>query len=171
MPYLKLTQRAAARPTPLRAQLILIAFVVALVTLVLFGLTLPVVIKWLGVSSPDAEAHEREVHALVEEILKANAERLLADLRRRDGKPVRPRPDRGDDRQPRPLGAQLRAAGRGRSVERGGRAALYRIMLDAEQAALHDARSVGAYPASVLEWAQIAIDSDVARMTQRGRRG
>ena len=158
---------------PLRAQLILIAFVVALVTLVLYGLTLPVVIRWLGVSGPDAEAHEREVHALVEEILKASAERLRSpDLRRRDGKPFdRAQIEAMITNRARLAHSYGQPAEGDPSSEIAQRAALYRIMLDAEQAALVDARSVGAYPATVLEWAQIAIGSDVARMTQRGRRG
>ena len=54
--------------TPYRPQLILIAFTVAIVTLVLQGSTLPFVIRWSGIRRADPAADRAEFAALVDEL-------------------------------------------------------------------------------------------------------
>lgn len=54
--------------TPYRAQLILIAFTVAVVTLVLQGTTLPLLIRLLGVEGVNAQADRKQVAQLLSEI-------------------------------------------------------------------------------------------------------
>src|SRR5690606_13339117 len=54
--------------TPYRAQLILIAFTVAMVTLVLQGTTLPWLIRILGIRGVNVQADRKKVAMLVEEI-------------------------------------------------------------------------------------------------------
>lgn len=53
---------------PYRPQLVLIAFTVAVVTLLLQGGTLPALIRWLGITGVDENADRRQLAALLEEL-------------------------------------------------------------------------------------------------------
>ena len=158
---------------PLRAQLILIAFTVAAVTLVGYGTTLPLVIRTLRVSGTDENAAMTELNALVDEVIAAGATRLRSPtLTRADGEPF------DTDVIDEILGNRARLANNYREIQTdpvGGRAAqsaaLYRLMLEAEQAALTDARASGAYSAETLEIAQSVVDTDQARSAQDGTLG
>src|SRR5699024_6135313 len=74
---------------PYRSQLILLAFVVALVTLVGQGGTLPLLIRLLGIRGTDEEKAQRELTLLLDELQETAVAQVLdnPDLRRRDGKP------------------------------------------------------------------------------------
>src|SRR5690606_32938237 len=82
---------AAAQSLPVdfphRSQLVLIAFVVALVTLVVQGGTLPLLIRVLGIRGTDEEAARRELSLLIAELQEAAIGQVLdnPELRRRDG--------------------------------------------------------------------------------------
>lgn len=54
------------------------------------------------------------------------------------------------------------------SEENRQRAALFRLMLEAEQAAILDMRASGAYSSEALEYAQRVVDTDLARSAQQG---
>ncbi|MFT3877177.1 MAG: sodium:proton antiporter [Propioniciclava sp.] len=152
---------------PYRSQLILVAFTVAVVTLLVQGGTLPAVIRMLGVRGSDAQEAHREFTRLVAEL--GDAARALLDnpgLRRSDGKPfdaaivdeVRRRslaaaPPSGDHEEW--TGALPR-------LEQ--RRELQRMVLDAEQAALLDARASGIYHSHAIIAAQHAIDNNFAML-------
>lgn len=165
---------AAAQSLPLdvpfRAELILIAFTVALVTLVLHGATLPTVIRLVGVTGPDEAARKQEIQSLIDEIVAAGAARLSSDsLRRADGQPFDPELvtemtlSRADVTKE---FWDLRVAAP--SAAMGQRLALFDEMMRAEQAALIAARTAGRYSSEALTLAQMVLDSEQARTIQHG---
>jgi len=165
-----------SRDTPYSYQLILIAFVVALVTLLLQGGTLPLVILLLRVQGSDAVADRRELATLLEELSEAgvaaleNPEIPLAkgqDVD--DGVLERVRKD-----------TLLRVEAEWERVEFDDSAeetvgphrqyrALRAVVLEAEREALLEARSRGNYPSRVLTKAQAMLDFDESRMALRER--
>jgi NhaP-type Na+/H+ or K+/H+ antiporter len=159
---------AQSLPTglPHRAELIFVAFIVAIVTLVVQGGTLPALIKLLRIKGTDEDHDRRELAGLTAEI-NAAAVSLLdnPDLRRENGDP---------------FDESLLEATRERSLatadiidkalnERGPdsplrqRRELLRLLADAQQNALLDARAAGTYSSHTLERAQRMIDSQAAR--------
>lgn len=162
---------------PYRAELILIAFTVALVTLLAQGGTLPLMIRFLGVSGTDAAADRRELAGLLEELSEAGIAALekpeipLADGQKLDEKVVdRVRQD-----------TLLRVEAEWERVERDEQneetvgphqqyRALRSAVLDAERAALLEARSRGNYSSRILSRAQMMLDFDESRMAQREER-
>ncbi|PWD50115.1 peptidase [Serinibacter arcticus] len=155
---------------PLRPQLVLIAFTVALLTLVGYGTTLPLLIRRLGVRGPDADATTAELTELMATIVQAGADRLASpELVRADGSAFEPRilADLAANR--RRLSDQLAANMAAQAVEQVTPSQeAYRIMLEAEQAALLDARASGSYSSHVLERAQTVLDADLARAAGGG---
>lgn len=159
---------------PYRAELILIAFTVALVTLLGQGGTLPLIIRLLKVSGSDAAADRRELAGLLEEISEAG----LAALENPDVD-LGPGEEVDEDviervRQD----TMLRVEAEWERVEihedeqrKTGPHQQYRalraLVLDAERAALLEARSRGNYPSRVLSRAQVMLDFDESRMAQR----
>ncbi len=159
---------------PYRAELILIAFTVALVTLLAQGGTLPLMIRLLRVSGTDAAADRRELAGLLEELSEAgiaaleNPEIPLADGQKLDDQVVdRVRQD-----------TLLRVEAEWERVEREEQEeetvgphqqyrALRAAVLDAERAALLEARSRGNYSSRILSRAQTMLDFDESRMAQR----
>ena len=159
---------------PYRAELILIAFTVALVTLLGQGGTLPLVIRLLKVSGSDAVADRRELAGLLEEISEAGLAALEdpeIDLRRGEDvdKEVveRVRQDtmlrvEAEWERVEMQEDEQRTAGPHQQYR-----ALRALVLDAERAALLEARSRGNYPSRVLSRAQVMLDFDESRMAQR----
>ncbi|MEO7017157.1 MAG: cation:proton antiporter [Leifsonia sp.] len=162
------------RTTPYSYQLILIAFVVALVTLLVQGGTLPLVIRLLKVQGSDAIADRRELATLLEELSEAGVAALekpqipLADGQQVDEVVVeRVRKDtllrveaewervEFDDSAEETVGPHLQYR------------ALRSLVLDAERAALLEARGRGDYPSRILTKAQSMLDFDESRMAQR----
>jgi CPA1 family monovalent cation:H+ antiporter len=155
---------------PYRPQLILIAFTVAIVTLVVQGGTLPALIKLLKIRGSDVEADKQEMVQLIEQIVEAGRARLTSpELVQANGEPYDPEiistlverraavstnlinsftmdPDSPFQQQ----------------VE------LMRLMLDSEQSELLDARASGTYSSHALERAQIVIDTEIARTSSGG---
>ncbi|GAB3668797.1 sodium:proton antiporter [Actinocorallia lasiicapitis] len=150
--------------TPYRPQLLLIAFVVALTTLLLQGLTLPRVIGALKVPGDDAAA-DRESYLDLMSDLSARASDVLDDpgLKTADGAPYDPaivarvRAETTDRRTPPkdslPDGVDPREQYRELMV----------TALAAEQEELLEVRSAGGYNSRVLTHAQQVLDTDLAR--------
>lgn len=158
---------------PFRSQLILIAFTVAITTLILYGTTLPVVIRLTGVSGPDAESRRAEMLELTGRIIEAGAARLDSpELVRPNGLPY----DSALIEETKAGRARVAATISNQWApdpddEFTQRSALYRILLEAEQAALLDARGAGDYSSAALERTQMVIDADLARSSQGGTLG
>lgn len=161
------------RSTPYYEQLVLIAFTVAIVTLLLQGGTLPFVIRWTGIRGTDRVADRRELATLLDEMQEAGLA-MLDDpgLRLPDGAPLDPgvvdrvrhdtslaaavaweRAEHLDDDDGRPAPHQQYRA-------------LRRDVLQAERDVLLDARSRGAYPSRILQRAQTMLDLEEARLEQ-----
>jgi CPA1 family monovalent cation:H+ antiporter len=159
---------AQSLPTdvPHRAELILIAFTVAIVTLVVQGGTLPLVIKALGIQGTDAEHERRELARLATEISDAT-QSLLENpaLLRENGEPFdETLLDHARERSAATADAIDTMLTEPDSPLRQ-RWELQRLMLDAQQNALLDARAGGTYGSHTLERAQHIIDNAAARFS------
>jgi len=160
--------------TPYRPQLILIAFTVAVTTLLLQGGTLPWLIRLTGIRGTDRAADRRELASLLDEIGEAGLQALdnpsfelpngeaidqeVIDRVRSDtllaAESAWERADHGagDD-------------GLSHSPQRQYRA-LRREVLQAEREALLEARAEGTYPSRILNRAQAMIDLEETRLEQ-----
>ncbi|WP_329791020.1 sodium:proton antiporter [Lentzea sp. DG1S-22] len=153
---------------PFRSELVLIAFTVAILTLVVQGGSLPLVIRWLGIRGNDAEHERREYARLAGELVTASRTLLESSaLCRENGEPF-------DDElleQTLERTIAMSESIEKKLVEQDGdsrlhqRFELQRLMLDAQQNALLDARASGTYASHTLEKAQNFIDSQSARFT------
>ena len=159
--------------TPGRAQLILIAFVVATTTLLAQGLTLPEVIRLVNMPGDDPARLRDEYVRLVRELTAAAADAL--DEAAYDG------PD-GEEIDP-AIVDRVRADTRIRTtpadgtpkpapddVQRAQYLRLRLIALSAEHDALLAARSRGTYSSRALSNAQQSLDMEAARMQQFSER-
>jgi monovalent cation/hydrogen antiporter len=160
--------------TPYRAQLILIAFTVAVTTLLVQGGTLPWLIRLTGIRGTDAVADRRELAALLDELGQAGLTALEnPDFALPDGEAVdesvieRVRTDTLLAAESAWERAEHGAGEDGliRSPQRQYRA-LRREVLRAERSALLEAKSEGAYPSRILNRAQALIDLEETRLEQ-----
>ncbi|QCQ90975.1 cation:proton antiporter [Rhodococcus sp. SGAir0479] len=147
--------------TPYRAELILIAFVVAVTTLLLQGSTLPRVIRWVKIPGDDENRLRSQYDDLLDEMVEA-AEEVLAGA----DDPALVSRVRAD-------GLVGRRADRARAqrdpdndVRRDEYLRLRLASIAAERRALLDARSSGAYSSSTLLAAQRMLDVEEARLQQ-----
>ena len=168
---------AAAQSLPqtaYRSPLILIAFTVAIVTLLVQGGTLPWVIRRLDVTGSDAAADRRELAGLLEEMGKAG----LAAIEHPDdaagpGRTFDPEVvERVREDTMLRVEAQWERAEREASDGAGfgphqQYQALREQVLEAERSALLDARSRGSYSSRVLTHAQLMLDFEESRTSQR----
>jgi CPA1 family monovalent cation:H+ antiporter len=159
--------------TPYRPQLILIAFTVAIVTLLLQGGTLPWVIRLTGVRGTDAAADRRELATLLDELSRAGADVIdNPRLELADGEEIDPSViDRlRQDVYLRSEGAWERADREEDDDSALGPHQQYRALreeiLGAEREALLEARSRGEYPSRVLMRAQAMLDVEESRLQQ-----
>jgi NhaP-type Na+/H+ or K+/H+ antiporter len=157
---------------PYRSQLVLIAFTVAVVTLLVQGSTLPFVIKVSGIRGSDRTADRRELAELLEEMGQAGVAALEDDKSEAargfavDGGVI-------DRVRRETLGAAESAwerakfgttdAGIAKSPNQQYRL-LRREVLQAEREALLDARSSGSYPSRILARAQTMLDLEETRL-------
>jgi monovalent cation/hydrogen antiporter len=151
--------------TPYRPQLILIAFTVAVVTLLAQGGTLPWVIRLTGIRGSDAAADRRSLATLLDELGEAGVAVL-----------DEPRDAPADDavvqrvRTDTLLSAQ--AAWERANTQDGTLSpeAQYRALrhevLQAQRGALLEARSAGTYPSRILSRAQAMLDLEETRLEQ-----
>lgn len=160
---------AAAQSLPesvaYRSELILVALTVAMVTLIGQGTTLPLLIRWLGVRGSDAEADRRELAGLVGELAAVMAGRLDSpDLRTVSGERFSESAVAAVRRYNDELARRLTTtdpAGVGFLDERRD---LRRMLLEAGQLALLDARAQGIYSARTIQRAQAILDADIMRI-------
>lgn len=163
--------------TPYRPQLILIAFTVAVATLLLQGGTLPWVIRRTGIRGSDAAADGRALAELLDELGTAGVEVLenpalqlpggdpvdteVVERVRRDTlqavQEARARADREADDTAIPPERQYRQ--------------LRGEVLRAQREALLEARSAGSYPSRILARAQSMLDLEQTRLEQLDERG
>ena len=160
--------------TPYREQLILIAFTVAVTTLLVQGGTLPLVIRVLKIQGVDRAADRRELAELLDEMSAAGIEVLdNPSFELPDGESVHPE-----------ILARVRAdtlLATQTAWERAEHAddddgilnsphqqyrALRREVLAAERDVLLDARSRGAFPSRILGRAQSLLDLEESRLAQ-----
>ncbi|MFT4029977.1 MAG: sodium:proton antiporter [Protaetiibacter sp.] len=161
------------RTTPYYEQLVLIAFTVAVVTLLVQGGTLPWIIRWTGIRGSDRVADRRELAALLEEMSTAGVSVLDRDEVTVEGVTV-------EDavvsrvREDTLLAAQSAWERAEHADQEDGLAnaphqqyrSLRREVLAAERSVLLDARSRGAYPSRILQRAQALLDLEEARLQQ-----
>jgi len=169
---------AAAQSLPLevpyRSQLVLLAFVVAVTTLLVQGGTLPLLIRLTGIRGTDRVADRRELATLLEELGTAGLEALeKPEFELSTGAEIDPaviERVRSDTL----LGAESAWERAENGTDDRGIAqsphqqyrALRREVLQAERAALLDARASGTYPSRILSRAQAMLDLEETRLEQ-----
>lgn len=145
---------------PYRPQLILIAFTVAILTLVVQGGTLPLLIRLLGISGSSEEETQRELTRLVNTLTEACEDLLESPaLHRNDGRPF-------DEKTLEMARSRTRKLPESVSSEtlRTWTSALqeqqelHRQLMAAQQAALLDAKASGTYRSQTIETAQQILD-------------
>jgi len=159
---------------PYRPQLILIAFTVAIVTLMLQGLTLPWVIRATGIRGTDREADRRELAELLDEIGEAGLAVLeIPSFQLPDGEAIdssvieRVRADTLLSAESAWERAEHGAGvdGLTHSPQRQYRE-LRREVLQAEREALLEARTTGSFSSRILSRAQAMLDLEETRLEQ-----
>ncbi len=153
--------------TPYRAQLLLIAFTVAIASLLVQGGTLPLLIRTLGITGHDQAADREELSTLVAEMtgiglaVLDNPAVAQDDGRRFDPEVVeRVRSARSLRAESLSESPDENAAGPQEQYR-----ALRLRVLQAERAALLEARSTGSYSSRVVERAQHLLDSEEFRLS------
>lgn len=162
---------------PYRPQIILIAFLVAVVTLLLHGLTLPIFIRKLwpeGANGSNAAELQSLSRDLLEAADTALEDEIEIDAAAQDGHTV-PDPDvvkrvRATAKSTlAPLGFPLASTGSVPAQAHESQAACYRrlarIVLDAQRDALLEERAIGRYSSQTLRAAELALDAQETRIT------
>lgn len=165
--------------TPYRAQLVLIAFTVAIASLLVNGGTLPAVIRLSGIRGSDEVEDERDLAELVSELADAGIRALDEGARGLpDGQEVDPEVVERVRRD-----TALRAEWASERAEamaadddapltpRATYLLLRRHVLDAERQALLEARGSGTRPSRVLARAQRMLDHEEARLGRQSDAG
>jgi CPA1 family monovalent cation:H+ antiporter len=160
--------------SPYRSPLILIAFTVAIVTLLVQGGTLPLLIRRLGITGSDAVADRRELAGLLEEMSEAGLAAIehpvdeIAGGRRYDPDVIeRVRQDTMLRVEAQWERAEREASERPEFGPHQQYQALKEQVLSAERDALLDARSRGSYSSRVLLHAQVMLDFEESRLAHR----
>ena len=160
--------------TPYRPQLILIAFTVAVVSIVVQGGTLPALIKVLKLQGVDADEERRELASLLEKLSAAGLDALDEQVA-----------ERGDDLDPEVVerarqnsfllteAAWERAGRRGADNDTPHR--IYRelrlAIVAAEREKMLELRAAGVYPSRILAEAQTMLDAEETRLQRRSGDG
>ena len=159
---------------PDRAQIVLIAFIVAITTLLLHGLTLPPIIKRLWREDNDAGGVPGLV-ALSADIIKAGNEALDDEIKVERADPTRPEIDPD-------LIGRVRAGGRsalvalalspthsmshdpGEETPAHAYVRLSSVLLQGQRAALLEERAIGRYDSEILRQVEAALEVYEARL-------
>lgn len=163
---------AQSLPTsvPYRPQLILIAFTVAIVTLLVQGSTLPMLIRKLKIVGTNVDADRVELAGLLQEIGELGVSTLEnPDLRQDNGERFDPEVVelvRQDSMLASEAVSELTVTDSIGPLEQ--RRALRLRVLQAERTALLDARSTGSYSSRITEYAAHMLDLEESRLTQLG---
>ncbi|KUF06615.1 sodium:proton antiporter [Leucobacter sp. G161] len=162
---------------PYRPQIILIAFLVAVATLLLHGLTLPAVIKWLWPRGVKSGVDNTEVEALSHDLVDAGLEAIDDELTVETDDPDRvmtpdPIVQRAKIATKAALGPlALRFHETGAVVVPTAETPaesylrLTRIALEAQRATLSEERAIGRYSSKALRAAGLALDAQEARLS------
>jgi CPA1 family monovalent cation:H+ antiporter len=160
--------------TPYRSQLVLIAFTVAIVTLLVQGGTLPWLIRRTGIRGTDHSADRRELASLLDEMGEAGLAVLespsltLPDGEQIDSEAI----ERVRTETERSVRSAWERAEHGSGIEglvnspQRQYRELRREVLQAEREALLEARASGTYPSRVLARAQGMLDLEETRLQQ-----
>jgi CPA1 family monovalent cation:H+ antiporter len=153
--------------TPHRATVVLAAFLVALITLVLFGLTLPAVIRRMHFESESTEDQQDAVHALLRRVGESAYDAVgPIEEQTVDGEPIDPELA-GTLKErilPRLLsGVRPASETRPGSIEQ--TLILQRRYLDAMREALATERSIGAYSSATYRQVESLLDGLEQRMS------
>jgi CPA1 family monovalent cation:H+ antiporter len=159
---------------PYRSQLVLVAFTVAVVTLVVQGGTLPWVIRLSGIRGTDRVADRHSLAELLDELTQAGVEALdNPRLTLADGKEIDPEALERARRDTLIHAESARERAENGVDERGVAESphqqyrvLRREVLEAEREALLAARSEGSYPSRILERAAAMLDLEETRLEQ-----
>ncbi|HLV54698.1 MAG TPA: sodium:proton antiporter [Actinotalea caeni] len=149
-----------------RTLLVTVAFGVAVVSLLLYGGTLPLVIRWLKVPMADPGEVRDELRELMHDLSDAASaevgapEELVVDGQAIDPEVVAEAKERA--RQLREARTEPRTPG---SLTRNQQLALVRrVYLDAMREALHEERAIGAYSTAALTRAEQLLDAEELRL-------
>lgn len=167
---------------PFRSQLVVIAFIVAVTTLLLHGLTLPPLIRKLNPSGPSRDDRKQELVSLYQDLLdEGNA--ALDGLLEREHERAEHDPEHREPSESvvhhvrtsareslAPLAFSLprndSAAEKSRAEEAANNyLRLARLVLDAQRAALLEERAIGQYSSQALRAAEAALDAHELRLT------
>lgn len=157
---------ANGQPTPFRETVVLIAFIVAVASLVLFGGTLPAVIRKLDLPVRTFADRSAEVGALVDDLTGAVADRLgPIGEQQVDGKQVPPEvADLVADRiGPMLLSRNFEVLAQQPDAREIG-VVLQRRYATAYREALAEEQAIGAYSTEALEFIATALDRDELRL-------
>ena len=153
---------------PFRNQLVLIAFAVAVITLLGQGGTLPALIRATGIRGSDQAADQRRLAALVGEMTEAGLAALNDTGTDDDGtrfdEEVVAQVRQDTERRRRSAVARSTAEGEESRRPHEQYRALRGQVLSAERDALLEARSRAEYPSRILEQAQTMLDFDESRL-------
>lgn len=157
---------------PYRSELTLIAFTVAIVTLIGHGTTLPMLIRRLGIQGDDATRLRAEYVRLIGELGQATVAALESDaLRRSDGSRFDPRIVEkaksrllrvGQRQQSSADDAERLSSDAQQMIE------LQHVMSEARQDALLEARGLGTYKSTTITKAQLFLDAQASAMGATG---
>lgn len=162
---------------PYRPQLILIAFLVAVFTLLLHGLTLPAVVRWLWPNGTGAGVDAAEVASLSRDLVEAGIEAIDEKLEQEAKNPntlITPtaaveKAKAATRSALTPLALQLKQTGVMDSVSPETPAEAYlrlsRLALEAQRSALLEERAIGRYSSKALRAAEIVLDAQETRLT------
>jgi CPA1 family monovalent cation:H+ antiporter len=159
---------------PYRAQLILVAFTVAVLTLLVQGGTLPLLIRATRIGGVDREGDRRELAALLDEMSTAGVEALEnPELEIPGGGPIDPaviERVRNDTLLTSEAAWERAEHGAGEQALVHSPHQQYRTLrrevIEAERAALLDAQAAGTYDSRILARAQAMLDFEQARIEQ-----
>ncbi|QHC59073.1 sodium:proton antiporter [Rathayibacter sp. VKM Ac-2760] len=154
--------------TPYRSQLILIAFTVAVVTLLLQGATLPALIRVTGIQGSDGDADRRELATLLDEVASTGIQALpgaVEDLPDGTvGERVLERVRRDTLTRSQVAWEQVERDADAPLGPHGQYLQLRRAVLTAEREALLEARGRGVYSSRILRRAQLMLDAEETRL-------
>lgn len=162
---------------PFRPQLILVAFLVAVMTLLLHGLTLPFFIRKLWPDGAGTGTDMAELASLSNDLIEAANEAMDDAVAAEKSDPGRtPTPEKVVDRARAsarnalaPIAVSLKATGPigAQSGETPAQAylRLARVALEAQRTALLEERAIGRYSSRALRAAELALDAHEARLS------
>lgn len=153
---------------PERTVLVCVAFGVAVVSLLLYGGTLPLVIRWMKVPTADPSTERTELTELLEDLGETAVGSVDVDRLVLDGQPIAPEvvqqvTERYRSYQELRDGQREHDAGEGLS-RREQTILVRRAYLDAMREALHTERAIGAYSTAALAQAQAVLDAEELRL-------